>query len=53
MLIKNKTVSKVDDEEKTVQLFHIALYIIKGIGVFQFIDPIRYYNNSKSIRGIM
>jgi len=36
----NKIVSVVDDEQKTVQLFHSALNTLKGINVFEFTDPI-------------
>ena len=36
----NKIISVVDDEQKTAQLFHSALNTLKGINVFEFIDPI-------------
>ena len=43
----NKIVSIVDDELKTVQLFHSALCTIKGINVFEFTDPVKALQHLK------
>jgi DNA-binding NtrC family response regulator len=43
----NKIVSIVDNELKTVQLFHSALCTIKGINVFEFTDPVKALQHLK------